>query len=249
MKENAIRVSNHCEKVAIDFSTYNALKETSGFARLYTVSTAATERLTKTLGFPIGGFCDDRGKGGTPLAARLSGYDEIPSDLILCRMGPKGDYRPLTQHQIEALFFYLKEGKVTPPSKEDEAIYFFEKHRIGPIVPDFPYPMIPVFFMAYANLIALSYKIEESEMEHFEPLRKAFIEKVRANLDSDPFHYTSKDKKYYLDTLFHEGRFYCLIQAVNQNDEDSRIPWIAMGKELLQNRPPWAQNPHIDDED
>ena len=107
---NAIRISDTIEKVHIDFSSIDSLYESSGFKRLYTIHTAETNKMTAKLGFHVGGFCDDRGSGGPDLAAEISGYDYLPSDLILCLMDSKYNFLPLNEKQLESLYSYLTTG-------------------------------------------------------------------------------------------------------------------------------------------
>ncbi len=60
MGPNAIRISDRVEKVELDFASDESLKESLGFARLYTIHTAKTNEMSSRLGFHIGGYCDDR---------------------------------------------------------------------------------------------------------------------------------------------------------------------------------------------
>ena len=104
---NAIKVGNTIEKIVLDFSSYESLKETSGVARFYTIHTAQTNEIGNKLGFHVGGFCDDYGSGGSDLAAEISGYDELPSDLFLCLMDDKYNFLPLSEKQLNDLYNYL----------------------------------------------------------------------------------------------------------------------------------------------
>ena len=106
-KCNAIKVGKTIEKIVLDFSSYESLKETSGVARFYTIHTAQTNEIGNKLGFHVGGFCDDYGSGGSDLAASISGYDELPSDLFLCLMDDKYNFLPLSEKQLNDLYNYL----------------------------------------------------------------------------------------------------------------------------------------------
>ena len=109
---NAIRVGDNLEKVHVDFSSLESLKESTGFKRLYTIHTAKTIEMSAKLGFHVGGFCDDRGGGGTVLAGDLAGYEYLPSDLILCLMDDKYNFLPLDEKQLESFYHYLLTGEV-----------------------------------------------------------------------------------------------------------------------------------------
>ena len=104
---NAIKVSDSIEKVHVDFSSIESLNESTGFKRLYLIHTKNTNDMSEQLGFHIGGFCDDRGEGGPRLAADVSGYPYLPSDLILCLMDDKYNYLPLDEKQLDALYKHL----------------------------------------------------------------------------------------------------------------------------------------------
>ena len=252
MKENAIRVSDHYEKICLEFGNYTKIKEDCGFKRLYTIHTASTNALSDKLGFHIIGFCDERGTGGPGLAANLAGYEELPSDLILCRTDKKYDYLPLTPSELECLYTYLTTGKVIPTSREDEAIFFFEKHRIHPIVPELNIPMKPVFFFNYKKVVALAYDEsllkDEKQREEYDRLLDECKKKAMQELTSTGLYWKSSDGRYYVDWFKHDEHFYWLVQAVNPNDEDDRRGWLIMAQEMLKGNPPWAQNPHIDDD-
>lgn len=121
MKPNAIRISTTIEKTYIDFSTYESIKETSGFRRTYTIHTASTQAMSKKVGFHVGGFCDDRGIKEVPLAAAIAGYDNMPSDLILCKMGEHYEFLPLEEGEVEALYNALVKLANANTETKDEA--------------------------------------------------------------------------------------------------------------------------------
>ena len=106
-KYNAIKVGKTVEKIVLDFSSYESLQETSGVARFYTIHTAQTNQIGNKLGFHLGGFCDDLGSGGSDLAAEISGYEELPSDLFLCLMDNQYNFLPLSEKQLNDLYNYL----------------------------------------------------------------------------------------------------------------------------------------------
>lgn len=106
-KYNAIKVGEKIEKINLDFSSYESLKNSAKIDRFYTIHTANTNQIGDKLGFHLGGFCDDRGSGGSDLAAEISGYDSLPSDLYLCLMDSKYNFLPLEEKQLEKLYNYL----------------------------------------------------------------------------------------------------------------------------------------------
>ena len=106
-KYNAIKVSEKIEKINLDFSSYESLKNSAKINRFYTIHTANTNQIGNKLGFHLGGFCDEYGKGGSGLAAEISGYDSLPSDLYLCLMDDKYNFLPLKEKELDSLFNYL----------------------------------------------------------------------------------------------------------------------------------------------
>ena len=124
-KYNAIKVSEKIEKINLDFSSYESLKNSAKIDRFYTIHTANTNQIGDKLGFHLGGFCDDRGSGGSDLAAEISGYDSLPSDLYLCLMDSKYNFLPLEEKQLEKLYNYLcrlEEMFEAPEEAADEDI-------------------------------------------------------------------------------------------------------------------------------
>ena len=104
---NAIRVSDKIEKICLDFSSYESLKNSAKIARFYTIHTKNTNEIGNLLGFHLGGFCDDYGSGGSSLADEISGYDDLPSDLFLCLMDSHYNFLPLDEEQLNKLYNYL----------------------------------------------------------------------------------------------------------------------------------------------
>lgn len=116
---NAIRVGDKIEKTYIDFSSYESLIESSGFKRIYRIHTAETIAISNELGFHVGGFCDDYGSGGSPIAAKVAGYPSLPSDLILCLNDDQYNYLPLDEKQLDALHKYLASANTTEDTVEE----------------------------------------------------------------------------------------------------------------------------------
>jgi hypothetical protein len=155
MGPNAIRISDRVEKVELDFASDESLKESLGFARLYTIHTAKTNEMSQRLGFHIGGYCDDRGRGGPALAASLVGYECLPSDVVLFKMDEKYNPLPLNEEELNSLFVFLKTGKVISPEAKLQIQEFFKEHNIDLALPDFPLPMESIRFAQLPNLIAI----------------------------------------------------------------------------------------------
>ena len=107
LTHNAIKIGEKIEKVNLDFSSYESLKASASINRFYTIHTANTNQIGNKLGFHLGGFCDEYGKGGSELAAKISGYDSLPSDLYLCLMDDKYNFLPLKEKELDSLFNYL----------------------------------------------------------------------------------------------------------------------------------------------
>ncbi|MCR5491841.1 MAG: hypothetical protein K6F32_06920 [Bacilli bacterium] len=107
MSVNAIRISDLIETVYVDFSSIEAIKRSAGFKRIYTVHTKSTLEMSSEVGFHVGGFCDDQGNGGKRLSEAISGYPQLPSDLILCAMDEHYAFLPLSPEQIKAIIGYI----------------------------------------------------------------------------------------------------------------------------------------------
>ncbi len=103
MNCNALKISYMIETMEIDFSSLDSIKQSTGFRRLYTIHTANTIAMSQELGFHVGGFCDDYGHENYHLAAKVAGYEELPSSLILCAMDDRYNFLPLTKEQAEAI--------------------------------------------------------------------------------------------------------------------------------------------------
>ena len=159
-KPNALLIGDSVEMTYVDFSSYEGLKESTGFKKLYTIHTQETLNIGNKIGLHIGGFCDDYGTGGGYLAGKISGYGSLPSDLILCLMDDKYNFLPLSERQLQVLYVYLTEGKVLPLT-DDEASLFFTKHNITPILPNFHISRSIELFDDYPEIIVLRYDLNE----------------------------------------------------------------------------------------
>ena len=226
-KLNAIRVGDTIEKVSIDFSSLESIRKSSNFGRLYTIHTAKTIEMSRALGFHVGGFCDDRGYGGSPLAAELSDYEYLPSDLILCLMDEQYNFLPLNEKQLDIFYTYLTTGKVVSANAIDETEAFFEKHHINPVLPEFGIkPRITIF----EPVIALVYDLS------FENKTDKEIAKVGEQL----FHYSSNlvdrftrvgevllspnGDYYLLNRRDNEsGSYIVLIQAIEEKGQPEKL--------------------------
>ena len=228
---NAIRISDTIEKVHIDFSSIDSLYESSGFKRLYTIHTAETNKMTAKLGFHVGGFCDDRGSGGPDLAAEISGYDHLPSDLILCLMGDKYNFLPLDAKRLESLYVYLTTGKIISSTATDSMQAFFDKHHINPILPEFgiaPEVLIPS--TSESDCLVLVYDFDLSKKTDSDAI----------HLGEQLFHYSDKlvnkfthvgdallspDEDYYLLNRHDNktGLYIVLIQAIHEKGQEQYL--------------------------
>ncbi len=160
MPFNALRIGDEIEKVTVDFSSYESLKESTGFSRAYTIHTEKTNALCNKLGFHVGGFCDENGPGGSSLACQITGYDDLPSDVILCLMDDQYNFLPLDEEQLESLYAYLTTGKILRPyglEKDNPALTFFKQHKIHPSLPPIEDEPEAIFDDLYPNFICLRY--------------------------------------------------------------------------------------------
>ena len=228
MKENnAIRISDKIEKTYIDFSTFELLKESSGFSRLYTIHAENTNELSKRLGFHVGGFCDDRGSGGPHLAAQIAGYDYLPSDLILCAMDDKYNFLPLEAKQLDALFNYLTKGETSSSSPVgQDAQRFFDHLGISPVLDDLGVKPEARFFEEFPSVICLIYRLEDDSRESLEAFSYRlyrYADRIIAEtreIDDDEGYRLSKDGTYYLWRDYpDEGLYYLFIQAKASEDD------------------------------
>ena len=223
---NAIRVGDKIEKTYIDFSSYESLTETSGFAKLYTIHTAETNAISNKLGLHIGGFCDDRGNGGPDLAAEIAGYPSLPSDLILCLMDDKYNFLPLDEKQLYALFVYLKTGDVINTSWPDTAIDFFNKYSIYPVTPNFGEEAKAITFDQYPTVILLSYELsfdgkDDAYITRIGQLLFNFADRIVNEFEEVDDLRLDKDGEYFIKTVrdVEKSSFNVFIQALTNTDD------------------------------
>ena len=246
MNENAIRVSDSTRKVHVDF---NNIETSTGFRRLYTIHTAKTLDYSRQVGFHVGGFCDDRGQGGSSLAARTAGYEDLPSDLILCKMDDHYNFLPLNESELNCLYTYLTTGKVVPlESDDDTANAFFHKWNIQPILPHFDLPLSVEFFPRYPNVIALIYDETaaktDKEIENYGKALFEFSDRCVNGLEDIGLCRVSLDHTYYMLNVRENGKWCCFIQALREKDES---PFLLMARESLRGLDPGLAYPPLDD--
>ena len=229
-KYNAIRVSDEIERYYVDFSTLDSLKESTGFERLYTIHTASTQELSKTLGFHIAGFCDDHGEGGPDLASEIAGYDYLPSDLILCLMGDKYNFLPFDEGQLESLYLYLTTGEVKSSHafKENDLGSFLSRNSIYPILPDFPMEPEVIFYKDQPNLALLKYdysELSDKQIENFGSELFYYSDRLLEQYKEMPNGRLSPDERFYLHSqndMTNEA-FYILIEVLAVPGTESTI--------------------------
>ena len=223
---NAIRVSDKIEKVFIDFSSYESLKETSNFKKLYTIHTAETMEITHLLGFHVGGFCDDCGSSTNLLAGKISGYGTLPSDLILCLMDDHYEFLPLSEEQLDCLYIYLITGKVVDPNIDKTARKFFAKYKIYPVLPKLGTDCESFINKKHPNVLILKYdfdfnKIPENQISKIgEALFHYADHLIDAFKEMDDV-YLSMGGDYFIKNLrdLDSGAYIVLIQArINKNE-------------------------------
>ena len=230
MGPNAIRISDRVEKVELDFASDESLKESLGFARLYTIHTAKTNEMSQRLGFHIGGYCDDRGRGGPALAASLVGYECLPSDVVLFKMDEKYNPLPLNEEELNSLFVFLKTGKVISPEAKLQIQEFFKEQNIDLALPDFPLPMESIRFAQLPNLIAIIY--DESSIQgqaahdEYAKIQNTYYSLVKEKTEESGFFEIriAKDGSYFLRIQRYNNLYYLYIQAIKTPGEEPKIP-------------------------
>ena len=230
----------------VDFSN---IELSTGFRRLYTIHTAKTLDYSRQVGFHVGGFCDDRGQGGSSLAARTAGYEDLPSDLILCKMDERYNFLPLSEAELNCLYTYLTTGKVVPlESDDDKANAFFRKWDIHPILPRFDLPLSVEFFPRYPNVIALVYDETaaktDKELENYGKALFEFSDRCVSGLEDIGLCRVSLDHTYYMLNVRENGKFCCFIQALREKGEN---PFLLMARESLRGLDPGMAYPPMDD--
>ena len=226
---NAIKVSGVIEKIHVDFSSIDAMYESTGFKRFYTIHTAKTNKMSAQLGFHVGGFCDDRGSGGPDLAAKIAGYEYLPSDLILCFMDDKYNFLPLNERQLESLYVYLTTGKVVSSTVDDDAQAFFDKYQINPVLPEIGGNCDVIIPEPDGKVIVLIYDFNTDEMSDSEAFKVGenlfyYADKLVNEFENVGDVLLSPEKDYYLlnyrDT---EAQTYVvLIQAI-ENPKEKQV--------------------------
>ena len=227
MPFNALRISNEIEKVTVDFSSYESLKKSTGFSRAYTIHTEKTNTLLNKLGFHVGGFCDENGSGGSSLACQVTGYDDLPSDVILCLMDEKYNFLPLDEEQLESLYVYLTTGEILRPyglESDNPALAFFKHHAIHPSLPPIEDEPDAIFDDLYPDFICLRYDMS------------SFSDAELANLGREMFFYSdhlvndyqnkdgfllSPDGSHYIELKYEPafGMWLIVIQALEQKGQ------------------------------
>ena len=230
-KFNAIRVSNKIERVFVDFSSLESLKESTGFERLYTIHTAETNELTKKLGFHVAGFCDDRGRGGSDLAAQIAGYPSLPSDLILCLMDRKYNFLPLDHANLEKLFHYLTTGEVKNFYNDPKVQAFFDKHGINPLLPSFSVEPKISLYEQFPTVVLFEYDFNDCSDDELEAVGENvyyFASHQLETVDTLPGNTKNvaraKNGQYFTRCQFLSDKlkFYLAFQAI-ENDDDQEL--------------------------
>ena len=105
-KYNAIRVHEKIERVYVDFSNYEKLHETTGFEYLSPLRSLEMNQLADHFDLPIAGLYDRKGKGGKSLGAIVSGFDLLPSPIILCLIS-EDKFFPLPEDRVTEIYKYI----------------------------------------------------------------------------------------------------------------------------------------------
>ena len=227
-KYNAIRVSDKIERIFVDFSSLESLNESVGFERLYTIHTAETNELTKKLGFHVGGFCDDRGRGGSSLAAQIAGYPSLPSDLILCLMDNKYNFLPLDHAKLEKLYHYLTTGEVKNFYNDPEVQSFFDRHNINPLLPNFSVEPKISLYEQFPTVVLFEYDFNDCSDDELEAVgENAFhfashqLETVDALPGNTKNVSKAKNGKYFTRCQFLSDKlkFFLAFQAIIKDDD------------------------------
>ena len=233
-KFNVIRVGDDIEKVYVDFSSYESLKESTGFRKLYTIHTAETNAMSDKLHFHVGGFCDDYGQGGGELAGRISGYGDLPSDLILCLMDDKYNFLPLDEARLECLYSYLKTGKALCylafiGGKVGE---FFHSTMINPPLIDIGVEPEIILFGDHPNVAAIRYDVsslsdDDRAIQKFGgELFKLSDDLVKHYVDKGGRVRISPNEDFYLvieNRIGQDGSFNILLQAIKDESDEVEI--------------------------
>ena len=157
MKENAILVGKRVEAVYVDFKDAESIKRSLDSRKPYFIHSPKLVELSKRLGFSIGGLADDRGNVFYDLACEISGYERLPSPLLLFELDGN-EYRPLPKDKLLSLYRALRPGLPNQEKSMGSLMAFFKCLEIDPILPSFNEPGFePNYFQAYKHTVALRY--------------------------------------------------------------------------------------------
>ena len=225
MKENAILVkTSGIEKVCVDFSDDENICKAIESKGLSTIHTQNTQDISRKLGFHIVGYVDRHGGNlDNELAARISGYDEIYSSMLLCKTNDKWDNLPLSEDEVEILYTYLTTGKVVVLQKNDLSKAFFERYGIDnpplpkgfePEVHQLPEVPYVILFRYYVN------QMKDNQIEEFGEslfsMADRLIEEGFKEVDGVKL---SPDGKYYINSsMDHENAVFNVLIQAKEND-------------------------------
>ncbi len=210
MKENAILVSKRVEAIYVDFKDTESIKRSLGFRKPYFIHSPKLMELSKQVGFPVGGLCDDLGSTSYDLACEISGYERLPSPLLLLELDGN-EYRPLLKDKLLSLYRALCPGLPNQEELKRSLLSFFEKLGIDPILPSFNgVGFEPNYFQAYKQTVAIRYDeggLFDEAKDAFEKEAEVYEERLNelssknSGLFIQPFHlrgsywvFISKDK-------------------------------------------------------
>ena len=250
MKENAILIRpDNIEKIYIDFSNDENICTAIEAKGLSAIHTIKTQDISKELGIHLIGYVDRHGGSlDNRLAAKISGYDEIYSLMLLCKTDDKWNNLPLSEGELNSLYTYLTTGKVITNYGNDLSRAFFEKYGIcNPILPKcntepdvYQLPEVPYVML-------FRYEIKKMSDKDAEAFGKALFTMadrlLNGGFEKVDGAWLSPDKKYYINSkLDNENKaFDVLVQAKEEVDEVLIVDVIGsangiMGKLPEQNR-------------
>ncbi|MBR0294950.1 MAG: hypothetical protein IJQ67_03470 [Bacilli bacterium] len=232
MSFNAVLIKTNGEvlKLEVEFdSDYRGLEDAIEAEGLSTIHTIKTQDLSNKLGIHLIGFVDrymERSdKDNNELACRISGYDFLASDMILVKTDDKFNPLPLEVGEVDILYLYLTEGKISGGSPAELAS-FSEKYGINPILPSFPTKPKVYYVEEYPNLAFVVYdwrNITKEELEacgaemfkYADYLVKHFTSAEEVSCSISP------DGKYYLkNQIINNSQYFTVvIQAILEPGE------------------------------
>ena len=250
MKENAILVRpDNIEKIYIDFSNDENICTAIEAKGLSAIHTIKTQDISKELGIHLIGYVDRHGGSlDNRLAAKISGYDEIYSLMLLCKIDDKWNNLPLSEGELNSLYAYLTTGKVISNNDNDLSRTFFEKYGIyNPILPKsnarpdvYQLPEVPYVLLFRYEIKKMSDKDAEAFGKALFTMADRLLKEGFEKVDGV---WLSPDKKYYINSkLNNENKaFNVLVQAKEEVDEVLIVDVIGsangiMGKLPEQNR-------------